>query len=358
MASRLLLLDGPKIVPGTAHDPLLNGLHFPGKCNPFNLFGAQPHELQKRATFLVRDLQADVSSEAMPVVSRQTVASRVRRSQLFVWLPVVPFFAYMGVFLLLPTISLIMGAFQTDSGAFTLDNVRQLFNDENRNAYESSLELSLTTALTGGIAGFFVAYAALKDGAPRWIRPLLATFSGVAANFAGVPLAFAFVATLGTTGIVTAWLNSHGIDLYNNGFTLYSFTGLTLVYTYFQMPLMILVIAPALDGLRREWGEAATSLGASRVQFWCWVGLPILWPSILGAIVLLFGSAFAAYATATALVGSEISLVPILIGRVVSGDFAADPQIANALAFGMIVIIGITMTAYALLQRRSSKWLQ
>jgi putative spermidine/putrescine transport system permease protein len=273
-------------------------------------------------------------------------------------LPVVPFFLYIGIFLLLPFVSLVVGAFQTGSGAFTLNNIAQLFNQENRAAFATSLEISVATALTGGVAGLFVTYAAVREGAPRWIRPILMTFAGVAANFAGVPLAFAFVATLGTTGIVTAWLNEHGIQLYQSGFTLYSFTGLTIVYTYFQLPLMILVIAPALDGLRREWREAATNLGASSLQFWRWVGLPILGPAILGAMVLLFGSAFAAYATATALVGSELSLVPILIGRVVTGDFAADPQIANALAFGMIVIISITMTFYALLQRHANRWQQ
>ena len=214
------------------------------------------------------------------------------------------------------------------------------------------------TALSGTICGFFVAYASVKDGAPRWIRPLLSTFSGVAANFAGIPLAFAFVATLGSTGLVTVFLNDHGLHLYQNGFTLYSFIGLALVYTYFQLPLMILVISPALDGLRREWREAATSLGASSIEFWRWVALPILWPAMFSALVLLFGNAFAAYATAANLVGSQIGLVPILIGRVTSGDFASDPQMANALSLGMIAIITVAMTIYAVLQRRSSKWLR
>ena len=301
---------------------------------------------------------AEVSHAATDVASEQTAARRVRGDRVFTLIPVVPFFLYVVVFLILPAGSLVFGAFQTDSGGFTLSNIRALFDGGTRTAFETSIELSIVTALCGGACGFFIAYAAVKEGAPRWIRPLLTTFSGVAANFAGIPLAFAFVATLGTTGIVTAFLNDHGLHLYQSGFTLYSFTGLALVYTYFQLPLMILVISPALDGLRREWSEAATSLGATPSQYWRWIGLPILWPSLLGATVLLFGNAFAAYATATALVGSELSLVPILIGRVVSGDFAADPQAADALSFGMIVIITITMAIYAALQRRSSRWLR
>jgi putative spermidine/putrescine transport system permease protein len=304
----------------------------------------------------VSEQAVEIPRSTARAAARSGFPFRFRRRSVLLWLPVLPFFLYIGIFLLLPFAALVVGAFQTDSGAFTLDNITQLFNAENRTAFITSIEISVATALTGGICGLLVACAAVKEGAPRWVRPLLVTFSGVAANFAGVPLAFAFVATLGTTGIVTAWLNEHGVQLYQSGFTLYSFAGLTIVYTYFQLPLMILVITPALDGLRREWREAATNLGASSRQFWQWIGLPILGPSVLGAMVLLFGSAFAAYATATALVGSELSLVPILIGRVLTGDFTADPQIANALAFGMIVIISLTMTVYALLQHRVGRW--
>jgi len=303
------------------------------------------------------DVTHELGGSGAAAMSRSGVDVPARRRS-FAWLGVVPFFLYIGLFLLAPTVWLIAGAFQTEAGGFTLDNVRAIFDDQYRNAYLNSVELSATTALSGTICGFFVAYAALKDGAPRWIRPLLSTFAGVAANFAGIPLAFAFVATLGTTGFVTTFLASHGVDLYQNGFTLYSFAGLALVYTYFQLPLMILLISPALDGLRREWYEAATNLGASPLEFWRWVGLPILWPALLGALVLLFGSAFAAYATATALVGSQIGLVPILIGRVTSGDFASNPQMANALSLGMVLIISVAMICYALLQRRSSKWLR
>ena len=299
---------------------------------------------------------ADTIHEATVPRVRQATIRRPARS--FAWLPVAPFFLYVALFLLIPTVVLVAGAFQTESGRWTLDNVRALFANQYANAYLTSIGISVTTALTGTICGFFVAYAAIKEGAPRWIRALLSTFAGVAANFAGVPLAFAFVATLGTTGFITVFLRDHGLDLYQGGFTLYSFFGLALVYTYFQLPLMILLISPALDGLRREWTEAAASLGATPLEFWRWVGLPILWPALLGALVLLFGNAFAAYATATALVGSQIGLVPILIGRVTTGDFASNPQMANALSLGMVLIISTAMVAYGALQRRSRRWLR
>jgi putative spermidine/putrescine transport system permease protein len=269
---------------------------------------------------------------------------------------VVPFFLYVAVFLVLPSLWLVLGAFQTDNGGWTLDHIRRLFESQFAQAYLTSIKLSATTALTGGLFGFFVAYAAISERSPGWIRNTLSTFSGVAANFAGVPLAIAFITALGQTGVLTVWLSSHGVHLYDRGFTLYHFTGLAIVYTYFQLPLMVLIITPSLEGLRREWREAATNMGASPLQYWRWVGLPILMPSLLGAMVLLFGSAFAAYATAYALVGGSFNLVPILIGVVISGNLSSDPALGYALALGMIVIIGITVILYALLMRRASRW--
>lgn len=282
------------------------------------------------------------------------ISSKARRA--LTWLPVAPFLLYIALFLFLPAVWLVVDAFKdSNTGSFTTANL-QAVKDTYLDDYKASIELSLVTALSGATFGFFVAYAMVKEGAPRWLRPILSTFAGVAANAGGVPLAFSFAATLGTTGVVTVFLKNRGLDIYQAGFTMQSLTGLAIIYTYFQMPLMLLVISPALDGLRREWGEAATNLGATASQYWRWVALPILWPSLLGAFVLLFGSAFAAYATAVALLGSEIHLVPIDIGLVVTSDFGSNPQLADALALGMIVIIGGLMVVYALLQRQSSKW--
>jgi len=159
---------------------------------------------------------------------------------------------------------------------------------------------------------------------------------------------------------VTQFLdNQLGINIYKNGFTLFGKTGVEIVYLYFQIPLMILVIAPAIDGMRREWQEAAASLGASSRQFWRYVGLPILTPSILSAVILLFGNAFAAYATAYALTtGSGLNLVPILIGAYYSGNVLSNPHFAQALALGMFVVLVATMALYIPLQRRAARWMR
>lgn len=282
---------------------------------------------------------------------------RPRSRTLMTWLGVLPFFAFIALFLLGPSVSLVVGAFQDEAGGFTLENVRSLFEAQFLGAYKTTIALSALTAFLGGVFGGILAYAALTGGTPRWVRPLLTTFSGVAANFAGVPLAFAFIATLGTTGLVTQFLNDAlGLDLYGGGFSLFTFWGLAIIYLYFQIPLMILVIAPAIDGLRREWREAASNLGASPFQYWRYVGLPILGPSLLGAMVLLFANAFASYATPYALTSGQVNIVPVLIGQTFQGDVFSNPHQGQALALGMVVIIAFSTMVYTLLQRRAARW--
>jgi len=271
---------------------------------------------------------------------------------------VVPFFAYTIAFLFYPAAKVMFGAFEQEGGGFTVANVQALFHEPYRSAFKTSIEISLVTALLGGALGFLIAYAAIRDGTPRSVRTSLTTFSGVAANFAGIPLAFAFIATLGTIGIVTQWLMKLGINPYDHGFTLFGKTGVELVYLYFQIPLMILVIAPAIDGLRREWREASSNLGASSWQFWRYVGVPVLMPSLLGAIVLLFGNAFSAYATAYGLTGGNINIVPIVIGFYLNGNVLSNPHLGQALAFGMFVVLALMMLVYIPLQRRSSRWVR
>ncbi len=286
-------------------------------------------------------------------------SARRSRATLVRWLGVVPFFAYAALFLLLPTVELVIKSFQGAAGGFTIANLGTLFQGQFRSAYVTSIELSAITALAGGLFGLFVAYAAVHGRLPAFIRPLLTTFSGVAANFAGIPLAFAFIATLGPTGVVTSLLNGAGLHIYDHGFTIFSLTGLSLTYVYFQFPLMILIIAPSLEGLRAEWREAAQNLGATPGQYWRHVGLPVLLPGLLGAMVLLFGNAFSAYATPYALSGGFINLVPVQIGAVLSGNVTvSNPQFGDALALGMIVIVAVTVVAYVLLQRRAAKWLR
>lgn len=276
------------------------------------------------------------------------------------WLGILPFLVFAILFLLLPSIRLFVGSFTDNAGKFTFDNILALFSQKTIvDAYTVSIQLSAITALGGGLLGFMLAYAITIGGLPKILRPALITFSGVASNFAGVPLAFAFVATLGRTGFVTAILkNIFHVNIYQTGFNLYSFVGLSLTYMYFQFPLMVLIMAPALDGLKKEWKEAAFNLGANNLQYWLRVAMPVLLPSILGSIILLFGNAFGAYATAYALTGGQLPIVTILIGAQMRGDVLHNPGLGYALAIGMVVIMAISLLGYSWLQSRTERWLK
>jgi putative spermidine/putrescine transport system permease protein len=285
-------------------------------------------------------------------------AKRPSRLPLGQWLGVLPFFVFSGLFLIGPTLMLAYRSLEGPGGGLTLDNYRQLTSAAVLSAYGMSIRISLTTAILGGLIGFLIAWAVSIGGLPRQFRSLTSTFSGVASNFAGVPLAAAYIFTLGRVGVVTALLKLLGIDLYESGFSLYSFTGLTLVYLYFQVPLMILVILPALDGLKREWREAAENLGATPLEYWRHVALPVLMPSILGTMILLFGNSFGAHATAYALTGGLFNLATLLIGQQISGDVLHNPGLGYAVAMGMILIMAFSILVYSLLQRRSERWLR
>jgi putative spermidine/putrescine transport system permease protein len=275
------------------------------------------------------------------------------------WVGVVPFFVFALMFLILPTSFLAIGGFQDGHGNFTLTNILDLFQPTIISAYLISIRVSAASAVGGAIVGFLLAYAAIAGGLPKWVRPTLMTFSGVASNFAGVPLAFAFLATLGRTGLVTALLVSlFGFNIYSAGFNLLSFWGLALTYMYFQIPLMALIMAPAIDGLKREWREASANLGASAWEYWRYIALPILWPTLVGTTLLLFANAFGAIATAYALTGSSLNIVTILLYAQIRGDVLHNQNLGYALALGMILITGLSNAAYIWLRARSEKWLK
>jgi putative spermidine/putrescine transport system permease protein len=275
------------------------------------------------------------------------------------WLGVAPFFIFAVMFLILPTTYLILGAFQTEDGSFTLENIAALAQPSIVAAYWISIKVSLASAILGALIGLAIAIAIVRGGLPNWIRSATLTFSGVASNFAGVPLAFAFLATLGRLGLLTVILNTvFGINIYSHGFNILSFWGLTLTYMYFQIPLMVVIITPAIDGIKREWGEAAATLGATNWQYWRIVVIPVIWPSFLGTVILLFANAFGAIATAYALTGSSLNIVPILLYAQIRGDVLHNPNLGFAIAFGMIFITGLANVFYIWFRTRSERWLK
>ncbi|MBV8821587.1 MAG: ABC transporter permease subunit [Ktedonobacteraceae bacterium] len=275
------------------------------------------------------------------------------------WLGFAPFLLFCLLFEILPAVMVIQASFvDSNSGVFTLNNYQRILAQTDKlHAFQNSIALGIITALLSGIIGFLAAYGVFNLRT-SWLRNVIIGFSSIAANFAGIPLAFAFISTLGVTGFITVLLLTwFHIDLYNSlNFSLYSFWGLVLVYIYFELPLMILITLPALSTLRPEWREAATNLGASNFTYWRRGGLPLLFPSLVAATMLLFANSFGAFATAFALAQGGINLVPIQIQFVVNGNVNLDPGLGNALAGGMIVVLLIAVLLYSAMLRRVSKW--
>ncbi|MCX6017413.1 MAG: ABC transporter permease subunit [Chloroflexi bacterium] len=288
---------------------------------------------------------------------QRTIPLSVRRTN-WAWLGTAPFFLFALAFMFLPAWTILSGSFRDASGALTLVNLRDVFQEKILAAYSVSIQLSVVTALVGALVGTLLAYAITWGGLPRSVRSAVITFSSVASNAGGIPLAFAFITLLGRTGVMPKFLKTLGLDLYANGFSIYSLTGLIVTYIYFQFPLMVLIMAPAFDGLKREWREAAENLGGTTFDFWRRVGLPILLPSFLGATVLLFGNAFAAYATAEALTGSKVDVITRIISVQIRGDVMYNPNLSYAISLGMMVVLGVSVFLYVLLQQRTARWLR
>ncbi|MBY9073253.1 ABC transporter permease subunit [Nocardioides sp. WL0053] len=281
-----------------------------------------------------------------------------RRTALSPSLALLPFLVYLTIFLLVPTVTVVVGAFQED-GSFSTANIEALFSEAALRTLWNSVVLSATTAVIGAVLGALLAYLVVTAPPTSLLRRVVVSVSGVLAQFGGVTLAFAFIAMLGFSGVVTELLRSAvGVDIFGSGW-LFGLPGLILVYTYFQIPLMVIVFLPALEGLRPQWREAAVNLGATTWQYWTRVAVPLLRPAFLGASLLLFANAFAAYATAAALVSQGNPIVPLLIRAALTSEVLLGRQnLAFALAFQMIVVVAVVMTAYALLVRRTSRWLR
>ncbi len=277
------------------------------------------------------------------------------------YLALVPFHLYVGLFLILPTAIVAVGALTTADGGFTFDNVVRMFTDDVFvSAFTKSLQLAVVTAILGAIFGGLLAWAVARGDPNGQLRQIVIAASGVLAQFGGVMLAFAFLATFGFNGLVTIffkqWLH---VDVLSDASWLYSLVGLAVVYTYFQIPLMVIVFLPSLDGMRQEWYDASESLGGGSWAFWRNVGGPILAPSFLGALLLLFTNAFSAYATAAALVSQGSPLITLQIASQFQSEVVLGQEnVGKALALGMIIVVSIVMAMYALIQRRASRWVR
>jgi putative spermidine/putrescine transport system permease protein len=287
-------------------------------------------------------------------------AGRRRLRRVLPYAGALPFLAYVAVFLLWPTFIVASGAFTDAAGRPTLENVRVITSTNTYvDAFVSSIQLSVGTALAGAVLGALLAWAVTVARPEGWLRRVVLAGSGVMAQFGGVMLAFAFLATFGFNGLVTLWLADLGVHASAGGAWIYSLFGLGIVYTYFQIPLMVIVFLPALEGLRPQWREASDTLGGSTWAYWRHVGGPVLLPQLLGATLLLFANAFSAYATAASLISQGSPLVTLQIRSALTSEVVLGrANVGKALALGMVVVVAVVMVLYSVLQRRTARWLR
>jgi len=282
---------------------------------------------------------------------------RQSRSGFAKYLGLTPFAAYVVLFLAIPTVLAVTTGFFTEDGAFTLDNVAGIFAPNVLATFGSSFWVSAVTAVVGAVIGALVCYALLGTRAEGALRTVIDSLSSVLAQFGGVMLAFAFIATIGNQGLITVFLKGIGIDIFANGYWLYQLPGLIPVYIYFQVPLMIITFMPALQGLKATWAEANATLGGTPFTYWTRIAIPVLAPSFIGSLLLLFANAFSSYATAAALISQGAQIVPLQIrSALVSETVLGRENMAGALALGMIVVMVIVMWGYSVLQSRTSRW--
>ncbi len=274
----------------------------------------------------------------------------------FAAIPLLPLFVYMGVFFFFPLSAVFRESLRDNLGHWSLVNFAAIVQNPYRLAFINSVKLGLISALTAALPGAIFAYIIETRGSEK-LKRLVSSLAGVIANTGGVPLAFMFIATFGAEGSTTLVLKRMGWDLYSGDFTLFSFTGIVITYLYFQIPLMIIVFSPAVHGLRKEWREASQSLGATPLQFWRKIGVPLLFPSFAASFLLLFAGGFAAYATARAMTVGNVALVPLQIGNLIDGNVQINQMnVGKSLAVGMIIISALAMIPYFIIQARTRKW--
>jgi putative spermidine/putrescine transport system permease protein len=272
------------------------------------------------------------------------------------WIGILPFAIFVGAFLLWPTFSVFRSALQPVEGS-TKPAMLEAISGQYLSSILFSMRMSAITAILGMVIGTLVAIAVVSLDRMRGLRNLMVGYSAVAANLGGIPLAFAFVASLGMQGLYTKMLSVIGIDLTEMGFKISDFSGIVIVYLYFQIPLMTLVMLPAVDGLKSTLREAASNLGASSRQYWKSVGIPLLTPSLLGGFLLLFANAFSAYATAYALSSRGSRLVSVQIRFYLQGNtITGKSNLGYALAAWMIIVMVVAMSGYLGLRRVSERW--
>ncbi len=252
----------------------------------------------------------------------------------------IPFLLLILLFMFVPLFFMLYGSFQNDGGTgFTLKQYVEVFQSAYyHQAFKNSILISFLSSFIAIVLAVFAAYSITLFS--KSFQDRILVFANLTSNFAGIPLAFAFIVLLGNSGLFTLLFKHFGWGTLGS-FSVYSWSGLVLIYIYFQLPLAIMLLYPIYQGIQNQWKEAASLLGASPLQFWLRIGAPVMLPSIAGTFSILFANAMGAYASAYALTGSTYNLVTIRIGALTAGDIFAKPELGSAIA----IVLGLTLIA-------------
>lgn len=261
---------------------------------------------------------------------------------------IVPFLMLMFLFFIMPLLYMVISSFSSTNGLTWLHYKAVFENQYILQGFKNSITLSAVSALIALLVALFAVYAMM--GFRESVRERILVLTNITSNFSGIPLAFAFIVLLGNSGVFTLLFDKWNIGVLSN-FSLYSWSGLLLVYIYFQLPLALMLLYPIYYGIQQQWKDAASLLGASPFQFWWKIGIPVIMPGVVGTFSILFANAMGAYASAYALTGSNYNLVAIRIGALLTGDIFAQPELASAIA----VILAVTMVIAMLLSEWSIK---
>ena len=273
----------------------------------------------------------------------------ISRGKWMAALCLVPFAIFFFVFQIAPLGWVLINSLQSEEFGWGLANFSKIFSSKfYLQAIQYSLEISFWSSVFGIVIAILGSYSLRRVDSK--LRNFVNAFANMTSNFSGVPLAFAFIILLGFNGSITIMLKQAGII---EDFNLYSKTGLIILYTYFQIPLGVLLLYPAFDALREDWRESAALLGANSWQFWRHIGLPVLTPALLGTFVILLANALGAYATVYALTTGNFNVLPIRIAAMVSGDISLDPNMARALAVVLVTLMTVVTVVHQLLLKRS-----
>lgn len=262
----------------------------------------------------------------------------------------IPFAILYLLFQVAPLVWVVINGFQLEDGGWGLANFEEILGSKfYLQSIQFSLEISLWSSVIGLIIAFIGSYS-LSALRPSKLGDFILSFNSMTSNFSGIPLAFAFIILLGTNGAVNILLRQNGFEIVD----IYGKTGIIIIYTYFQIPLAVLLLYPAFDTLEREWQEAAELLGASVLTYWYRVAIPVLMPALFGTAVILFANAVGAYSTVYALSSGNFNIVPIRIGALISGDLFLNPYMASALAFLLVILMLVVTLIHRFVLRRYS----